>query len=100
MGRQARGRCWWKAPSISKIIKSGSPSRGWKIIEEWFESRGAAQEDIWLDKLEALRMQRRRGLLVWIKRVNDVGNPLACLEIHKTEAILRHRIVRHLSPGV
>lgn len=35
--------------------------------------------------------------LVWIGHVDDVGNMLACLDMHKTEVILRRQIVRNLT---
>lgn len=43
-------------------------------------------------------MQKGEDPLVWMGRVDDAGNVLACLDIHKTEVLLRRQIVRHLTP--
>ena len=43
-------------------------------------------------------MQKGEDPLVWIGRVDNVGNMLACLDIHKTEVMLRRQIVRHVTP--
>lgn len=34
---------------------------------------------------------------MWTRRVDDVGNTLSCLYIHKTEVLLRRQSVRHVT---
>ena len=39
------------APLANKIVQAGSPSVGWKMVEDWFEKQGgAAQQDLWITK--------------------------------------------------
>ncbi|CAM9339172.1 unnamed protein product, partial [Laminaria digitata] len=42
-------------------------------------------------------MEKGEDPLVWMGRVDDVGNMLACLDVHKTEVMLRRQIVCHLT---
>ena len=56
----------------NKIFRAGSPSGGWKVVEDWFEPRGAAQQDVWLAYSENLRLQKGEHPFVWIGRVDDV----------------------------
>lgn len=43
-------------------------------------------------------MQKGEHPLVWVGRVDHVGNMLACPNIYETEDMLRRRIVRHFTP--
>ena len=42
-------------------------------------------------------MKRGEDTLVWIGRVDNAVNILACLDVHKTEVMLRRQIVYHLT---
>ena len=76
------GRSCFRSPG-QQILKAGSPSGGWKVVEDWLEPSGAAQQDLWLAKSENLRMQRGDDAFVWCGRVDDARNMLACLDVHK-----------------
>lgn len=81
-------------PLSNKFFSAGSLSGADKVVEEWFEPRGASQQDAWLDIYEALLTQKGEDPMVRIGCIDGVANMLSCLDIHKTEAVLRCQIIR------
>ena len=85
------------APLTNTIVQAGSSSGGQKVVDGWFEPRGAAQQDLCIARFENLGTQRGEDPLAWIGRVGDAVNILAGLDIHKTEVMSRRQIARHLT---